>query len=104
MTAMPTAAISPDLLSTAPVAPHGKTREEINKTADEFESAFLSVMMGQMFKGVGEGGPGEFSGGQGAEMFKSFLMDAFSKQISRVGGVGVSDAVQKEMLKMQGLE
>jgi flagellar protein FlgJ len=93
--------VSPDLLTGAPVAPAGKTPEQIAATAEDFEATFLSIMLAQMFKGVGGG---EFSGGQGEEMFKSFLMDAFAGQMSRSGGVGISSAVQREMLKMQGLE
>jgi len=93
--------VSPDLLKGPPTAPAGDTREKIAKTAKDFESSFLSVMLGQMFQGVGDG---EFSGGQGEQMFRSFLMDAISKNITKAGGVGVSAAVQHEMLKLQGLE
>jgi Rod binding domain-containing protein len=93
--------VSPDLLATSPKAPSGDTREKIAKTAKEFESSFISIMLGEMFKGVGQG---EFSGGQGGAMFQSFLMDAFSKQMSKTGGIGLSSSVQHEMLKMQGLD
>ncbi|RYG04393.1 MAG: chemotaxis protein chel, partial [Caulobacteraceae bacterium] len=40
----------------------------------------------------------------GEQMFKSFLMDAFSQKMTRSGGIGVADHVQREMLKLQGLE
>lgn len=91
-----------DLLKAAPTAPTGDTRAKIKATAKDFEASFLSVMMGQMFTGVGES---EFSGGQGAAQFKSFLLDAFSKQMARSsGGVGISHSVEREMLKLQGLE
>ena len=30
-------------------------------------------------------------------------MDAFGKQITKSGGIGVAASVQREMLKMQGL-
>ena len=93
--------VSPDLLAGAPASPEGRTRDQIAKASKDFESSFLSIMLSQMFEGVGGG---EFSGGQGEEMFKSFLMDAFSKQMTNTGGVGLSDAVQREMLKLQGLE
>jgi hypothetical protein len=36
-------------------------------------------------------------------MFQSVLMDSFGKQIAKSGGVGIAAAVQREMLKMQGL-
>jgi peptidoglycan hydrolase FlgJ len=90
-----------DLLQGAPRAPVGDTREKIKATAKDFEASFLQVMMSQMFSGVGEG---EFAGGQGATMFKSFLLDSFSKQMARSGGIGISQSVEREMLKLQGLE
>jgi len=93
--------LSPDILRSAPSAPVGDTREKIAATAKDFEASFLSIMFGQMFQGVEAG---EFGGGQGETMFRSFLMDAFAKQTARTGGVGLADSVQREMLKLQGLE
>jgi Rod binding domain-containing protein len=78
-----------------------KARAGIAKTAQSFEASFLSSMLGQMFEGLDTSGP--FGGGQGEEMFRSIMMDAFGKQIAKSGGVGVAAAVQREMLKMQGL-
>ena len=91
-----------DLLQSAPKAPTGDTREKIKATAKDFEASFISVMLGQMFDGVGES---DMAGGSGGAMFKSFLLDAFSKQMTKAnGGLGISNAVQREMLKLQGLE
>lgn len=73
----------------------------IAKTAKDFEASFLSSMLGQMFEGLSTDGP--FGGGQGEAMFRSVMMDTFGKQIVKAGGVGVAAAVQREMLKMQGL-
>jgi Rod binding domain-containing protein len=73
----------------------------IAKTAKDFEASFLSNMLGQMFEGLSTDGP--FGGGQGEAMFRSVMMDTFGKQIVKAGGVGVAAAVQREMLKMQGL-
>ena len=85
----------------APKAGSGESRAQITKTADNFETSFLSNMLGQMFEGVSTDGP--FGGGQGEGAFRSFLMDAFAQQITKSGGIGVAASVQKEMLKMQGL-
>ena len=90
-----------DLLKGAPQAPVGDTREKIKATAKDFEASFIQVMLSEMFAGVGES---EFSGGQGGTMFKSFLLDGFSKQMTRGGGVGIATSVEREMLKLQGLE
>ena len=76
-------------------------RARIEKTAKEFESAFLSTAFQTMFSGVNTSEP--FGGGEGEQAFKSFLMDAFAKQMTRSGGVGLAASVTQEMLKMQGL-
>jgi flagellar protein FlgJ len=77
------------------------SKAQIHKTAQAFESQFLSQMLGTMFEGVSTSQP--FGGGEGEQAFKSFLMDAFAKQMTKAGGVGITNAVQREMLKMQGL-
>jgi flagellar protein FlgJ len=103
---MQAASLSPpvDLLKPAPTAPlaAGGDKEKIAKTARDFEASFVSIMLGQMFEGVG--GSGEFTGGQGEQMFQSFMMDAISQQMTRAGGIGLASHVQREMLKLQGLE
>ena len=76
-------------------------RAAIGKASQDFESSFLSNMLGQMFEGLQTDGP--FGGGQGEAMFRSVMMDTFGKQIVKSGGVGVAASVQREMLKMQGL-
>lgn len=76
-------------------------RAAISKSANDFEASFLSNALGSMFEGVSVSEP--FGGGQGEQAFKSFLNEAFAKQIVKGGGIGVAAAVQREMLKMQGL-
>ena len=76
-------------------------RAKAKDAANKFESQFLSQMIGQMFEGVKTDGP--FGGGFGEQMFRSMMTDAMAKQMTQTGGVGVSDVVQREILKMQGL-
>ena len=96
-------ALSPNLLTptatttAADLAARGKVKE----TAQKFESQFLAQMIGHMFEGVETDGP--FGGGFGEQMFRSVMTDAMATQMTRAGGIGVSAAVQREMLKMQGL-
>lgn len=95
--------LSPDLLRPAatPNVASAATRERIARTAQDFEAVFLSQMLGTMFQGVGEGG--SFTGGHGETAFRSFLTDAMARGMAGTGGVGLSNAVQREMLRMQGL-
>jgi Rod binding domain-containing protein len=97
-----TAAAVPGLAASTLATPtEAVQRRRIAQTAQDFETSFLSVMIGQMFTDLDTDGP--FSGGAGETAFRSFLSDAMARQITRSGGVGLSGAVQAEMLKLQGL-
>lgn len=78
----------------------GKTgnNEAINKAAQEFESVFLAQMMEHMFAEVDFNPSGK---GPGDDIYKSLLIDEYSKLMSRSGGIGVADHVKREMLRMQ---
>ena len=104
MTDMIAAAVPLNLLKPAAATAtpaQSASRTAIHKTAQAFESQFISQMLGAMFDGVKTDAP--FGGGQGEDVFKSFLMDAFAKQMTKAGGIGITASVQREMLKMQGL-
>lgn len=88
--------------ATAATGDEATRRTAIEKASKDFESSFLSVMLGQMFEGVNQSET-PFSGGAGEKAFQSFMSDAMAKQMVRRGGVGLAPAVQKEMLKLQGL-
>jgi Rod binding domain-containing protein len=102
---MDAAALAPSLdvlkpAVAAPVAGAGRSPDEIKAVATKFEASFLSVMIGAMFEGVSTEAP--FGGGEGEQAFRSFLTEAMAKGVAKRGGVGLSAAVQREMLKMQG--
>jgi len=96
-TAGPNAAADPAALARLAAA-----KAKAKDAGDRFESQFMSTMMQSMFQGISTDGP--FDGGFGEEMFRSVLTDAMAKQMTKAGGVGVSAAVQHEILKMQGLQ
>ena len=76
-------------------------RGQIAKTATDFEASFLTSMFETMFAAVPT--DSVFGGGPGEEMWKGFLAEAMAKQTAQKGGIGVAAAVQREMLKLQGL-
>ena len=67
--------------------------------AQPFEGVFLSQFLGEMFDGISTDGP--FGGGQGEAMFRSLMLDEYGKQIAAQGGIGIADAVTRELLKSQ---
>jgi Rod binding domain-containing protein len=85
--------------TTAASSVKGATPAQLKSLAGDFESSFISSMLQPMFAGLSTAAP--FGGGQGEEMFKSFLVDAVAKQMTKSGGLGMSGALQKEFMKMQ---
>lgn len=77
-------------------------RSRAKEAAAAFEAQFLSSMLQQMFAGVDTEAP--FGGGFGEEMFRSLMTDAMGRQMTKAGGIGLADTVQREILKLQGLQ
>lgn len=75
------------------------TRARIARTAEDFEVSFMSQMLKPMFEGLSTEAP--FGGGDAEATWRGFLIDAMAKKVVQAGGVGVTDAVMSEMLKMQ---
>lgn len=93
---------SPDLLRPPPglgVAAPGASNKKLKETADAFEASFLSQMLKPMFEGLST--DGLFGGGQAEGTWRSFLLDEMAKKTVASGGVGLSNMVMTEMLKMQ---
>jgi peptidoglycan hydrolase FlgJ len=84
--------------STAELAKRG----QIGQTAQNFEASFLTSMLQTMFQNVSTAPP--FGGGEGEDMWKSFMAEAMAKDMAKRGGIGISKAVEREMLKLQGLQ
>ncbi|MBL9011722.1 MAG: rod-binding protein [Alphaproteobacteria bacterium] len=78
-----------------------RQRDAARNAAEDFESVFVAQMMEPMFQGLKT--DGMFGGGQGESVFRSLMIQEVGKEISKAGGIGISDAVYGEMLRMQGL-
>lgn len=94
-------AVSPSLSTPTPAAPtiSAARTERMRKTAEDFEASFLSQMYKPMFEGLSTDGP--FGGGDAEATWRSFLVDAMAKQTVKAGGIGLTDVVMSEMIKMQ---
>jgi Rod binding domain-containing protein len=69
----------------------------MERVAAEFESVFLSQILGGMTQGLAGAGLANDQDNP----FASMLQDEYAKLISRSGGVGLAGAILREMLKMQ---
>jgi Rod binding domain-containing protein len=98
-----TSSLSPALSPAATAALAGKTdagsrAAKAKATGQDFEAMFLNSMFQQMFSGVGQG---PFSGGHGANIWRSFLTDEYSKSFVKAGGIGIAAQVTRELLAQQ---
>lgn len=71
----------------------------IREAAEEFEAVFLSEMLAPVFEQLES--DGLFGGGSGERMYRSMLVQEYGRAMARNGGVGIADAVQREILRLQ---
>jgi Rod binding domain-containing protein len=77
-------------------------KEAAHKAAEEFEQVFLTTYLEQMFSGVKTEAP--FGGGTGEEIFRSMLLNEYSTEMSKSGGIGLADYVYREILTLQEVQ
>ena len=70
------------------------------KAAGEFEAMFLEQMLERVFASGGQGGP-MAEAGPGAGIYQSMMVKEYAGMIARSGGVGLSDQIYGEILKLQ---
>ena len=87
------------LASAKPSVPKVTDAQKATKVAKDFEAVFINEMLGQMFEGISTDGP--FGGGPGEAIFRSMMIDNYSKTIAAQGGFGLSDAIKRELLHAQ---
>jgi len=79
-----------------------ETYQEIEEKAQDFEAVFMTQMMQHMFSGIET--DELFGGGAGEEIMKTLLFDEYGKSIAQAGGVGISDQIQNELIKLQSAQ
>jgi Rod binding domain-containing protein len=91
--------ISSSLGTGAPAIGAGLDKAAAQKTGQDFEAYFLSQSFENMFSGV-DSDP-MFGGGQSEGIYRSMMIQEYSKVASRTHATGISDEVTREILRMQ---
>jgi flagellar protein FlgJ len=73
--------------------------EAVKKAAKDFEAMFMTSMLESMTAGTKT--DKMFGGGQAEQLYRSMLNQEYGKAIAAHGSLGIADAIQREMLKMQ---
>ena len=72
---------------------------KVRRAAVEFEAFFLAQALQPMFAGIGAEEP--FGGGFAEDMWRSMQVEQYGKALAKSGGIGIADAVVREMLRAQ---
>ncbi len=100
----PAAATSPALFaldkahSAAPSAARPQS-DPTRKAAEDFEAVMLTQILDEMFAGIEP--DATFGGGMGEKMFRSLMNEKIATSIARQGGIGIADAVQRQLIQLQ---
>ncbi|KPL51729.1 rod-binding protein [Prosthecomicrobium hirschii] len=93
-------AMPPSALHSVPTADKsGDRASRMRAVAQEYESVFLSSMLKQMMPEIDAKSP--FHGGSAEETWRGMLVDQYGKSITKAGGIGIADAVYRELMKVQ---
>ena len=76
-----------------------RPRRPLQKQAVEFEAVYLAQMLQPMFDDLKAAEP--FGGGFGEDVWRSLQVQEYGKAIAKSGGVGIADAVARELIQAQ---
>ena len=86
--------------SSADTASKAGPADKTRKTADDFETMFLEHSLDRLTETSGEDGPlGD--NGTGGSVYRSMLSKEYAGSIVKSGGLGISDQIYSQMLKLQ---
>ncbi len=71
----------------------------IRRAATEFEAQAIAAMFRPVFETVATDGP--FRGGSAEAHWRPMLVDAIARDFARQGGIGIGDAVFRELMRAQ---
>ncbi len=74
-------------------------RTSPREAAESFESFFLARMFDTMFSGIKT--DGLFGGGNAESIYRSMMNQEYGRLMVRAGGIGIADAVEREILMLQ---
>ncbi|MDF1730293.1 MAG: rod-binding protein [Minwuia sp.] len=72
---------------------------QARETAETFEAMFLSTMLSSMKMGIDP--DSVMGGGHGEAAYQSMVAEQYGKAMTEMGGIGIADAIYREILKAQ---
>lgn len=92
------AAIAPSVPTSNP-ATAPRAADAADQQAREFESVLLSTLLKPVFQSLAE--EATFGGGAGEAAWSDLLVDEYAGAIADAGGIGLTEAVRRELIALQ---
>jgi Rod binding domain-containing protein len=89
-----------NLPTAAKMAAAGKSKAKA--AAQGFEAMFINSMFQNMLTSVNGDGP--FGGDGATGVWRSFLIDEYSKSFAKVGGIGIANQVYRSLMAQQEIK
>ncbi len=74
----------------------GHADPKLQEATREWEAFFVGYLLKQMRKTAGDGG-GLFKPSEGEKMFRDMLDDETARSLSKTGGLGLADMLNREL-------
>ena len=76
-----------------------RNADPLRRAARELESVFMTQMLDHMSAGLSTEAP--FGGGHAEKLWRSTLNEHYAKAMAGRGGIGIADAIYRDMLRWQ---
>jgi Rod binding domain-containing protein len=86
-------------IPTIPPSTAAANAPALRRAATEFEAQAIAAMFRPIFETVSTDGP--FRGGSAEAHWRPMLVDAIARDFARRGGIGIGDAVFRELMRAQ---
>lgn len=87
------------MIQTLPPSTAAAQSPALRRAATEFEAQAIAAMFRPVFEAMPTDGP--FRGGAAEGHWRPMLVDAIARDFARAGGLGLGDAVFRELLRRQ---
>ncbi|WP_372618683.1 rod-binding protein [Falsiroseomonas sp.] len=86
-------------LAAATAGAAAATPATLRRLSRDFEAQAVAAMFQPVFASVPTDGP--FGGGAAEAQWRPMLVDAIARDLARAGGLGIGEAVYRELLRAQ---
>ncbi len=78
-----------------------QSKQDAKAVAQNFESIFIHQMLNQMFENISADPLSDSENNFSQEMYRTMLLEQYGNEISKSGGFGIAQHIERELLTLQ---